>query len=104
MITGYAIFLKNRFYVVPANTKRFTKAIADKFISQPIFQDLLKAHPDKLNPDILYRDMVDNKRYIKINFEYRPQTDTGNGIEPRYYINTKSMIGYWKPEQFIVIE
>jgi hypothetical protein len=99
MVTAYAIQIKNKFYVVPANTKRFTRAIADKYINLPIFQELIKAHPDKLTPDILYRDMIDAKRYFKLSYEYIPDEEQ----KPRYYVNSKSLIGYYTPETFIVI-
>jgi hypothetical protein len=102
MKTAYCIQAHNKFYIVNANTKRFTKAIADIFINA-LFTELMKKHSE-LTPDLIYKDMIKNKRYFKVSYEYKPNMDTGNGTEPRYYINTKSMISYLKPEQFIVIE
>ena len=101
MITGYAIQAHNKIYVVPAQTKRFTRAIADIFIKH-IFSETMKTHPE-ITPDIIYNDMVKNKRYYKLSWEYKPETETENGIEPRYYIATKSIIGYYKPEVFKVL-
>lgn len=101
MITGYAIQANNKIYVVPANTKRFTKAIADVFI-KALFTELMQKHPE-LTTDIIYKDMTANKRYFKISYEYKPNMDTGNGTEPRYYISTKNIIGYYKPEVFTVL-
>lgn len=96
MITGYAIQANNKIYVVPAQTKRFTKAIADIFI-KALFTELMQKHPE-LTTDIIYKDMTANKRYFKISYEYKPNMDTGNGTEPRYYITTSNMTGHYKPE------
>ena len=101
MITGYAIQANNKIYVVPTQTKRFTRAIADIFIKH-IFSEIIKTHPE-ITPDIIYSDMVKNKRYYKLSWEYRAETETENGIEPRYYISTKNIIGYYKPEVFTVL-
>ncbi len=96
MQTAYCIQAHNKFYIVNANTKRFTKAIADVFINA-LFTELMKKHSE-LTPDIIYKDMIQNKRYFKISYEYKPNMDTGNGTEPRYYITTSNSTGHYKPE------
>lgn len=96
MTQAYCIQAKNKYYIVNASTKRFTKAIADIFI-KGIFSELMQKHPE-LTTDIIYKDMTANKRYFKISYEYKPNMDTGNGTEPRYYITTSNMTGHFKPE------
>ena len=103
--TGYAMAIKDKIYIVPANTQRFTKAIADSFIKGvPTIQAGFIKHPE-VTPEMLYTDMVKMKRYFKVRFEYKPEmiTDIDGTTEPRYYINAKGMCGHWKPEQVQII-
>lgn len=96
MTQAYCIQAKNKYYIVNASTKRFTKAIADVFINA-LFTELMKKHSE-LTPDIIYKDMIKHKRYFKISYEYKPNMDTGNRTEPRYYITTANINGHFKAE------
>lgn len=101
--TGYAIAIKDKYYIVPAKTQRFTRAIADRFINT-LFSEQLKAHP-AITPEMLYRDMIDNKRYFKVKYEYKPdmETDLNGNREDRYYIQGSNFFGHFKPENVQII-
>lgn len=101
--TGYAIAIKDKYYIVPAKTQRFTKAIADRFINA-LFSEHLKAHPT-ITPEMIYRDMIDNKRYFKVKFEFKPDmiTDINGSRENRYYIQGTNFFGHFKPQNVYII-
>ena len=101
--TGYAMAIKDKYYIVPAKTQRFTRAIADSFIKGvPAIQAGFIKHPE-VTPEMLYTDMVKNKRYFKVRYEYKPEMDTGNGIEPRYYISGKGFFGHYHPDNIKIL-
>ena len=103
--TGYAMTIQDKMYIVPANTQRFTKAIADSFIKGvPAIQAGFIKHPE-VTPELLYIDMVKMKRYFKVRFEYKPEmiTDTDGTTEPRYYISGKGFFGHYHPDNIKIL-
>ena len=102
--TGYAMAIKDKYYIVPAQTQRFTKAIANVFINA-LFSEHLKTHP-AITTDMIYRDMIDNKRYFKVKYEHKPnmETDINGGREDRYYIQGSNFFGHFKPDNVVILQ